>query len=237
MKTICGLVAVFFLGVCGIVSTKASDGEPFPLAEGTYWIYEGHVLFGGDSDKESEARVTGWKMEVVKAIRREGLVGAVVRGFPSDLDWSDGKAKAKESLVLESQDGGVYRVEDTEVSSSLERLRNPADTLRGLLRDEDLLLRFPLAQGKKFCDADGMARDDGMYCWVVMSAETASLDKIKGVTPGRRTVFTVRYATNPDDEEFDFVPGIGITAYGYHHHGTVAETELRLTEFHQGGNQ
>jgi hypothetical protein len=36
----------------------------------------------------------------------------------------------------------------------------------------------------------------------------------------------------PDDTEFDFVSGIGITSYEYHHHGTIAETELHLVEFH-----
>jgi hypothetical protein len=37
--------------------------------------------------------------------------------------------------------------------------------------------------------------------------------------------------TNPDDTELEFVPGIGFISYRYHHHGTVADTEMGLVEF------
>ena len=46
--------------------------------------------------------------------------------------------------------------------------------------------------------------------------------------------YRVEYATLPDDMEFDFVPGIGMVTYEYHHHGTTADTELHLIEFHDG---
>lgn len=71
-----------------------------------------------------------------------------------------------------------------------------------------------------------------MYCWIVGSPHPAALDGVKGVAPGKRTAYEIEYMTNPDDVEFDFVPGVGITSYEYHHHGTIAETELHLVEFH-----
>ena len=77
-----------------------------------------------------------------------------------------------------------------------------------------------------------MAREDGMYCWLVDSSRVISLDKFKGAPPGRHRVFTLAYRTNPDDQEFEIVPGIGITSYAYHHHGTIADTELKLTAMH-----
>jgi len=42
----------------------------------------------------------------------------------------------------------------------------------------------------------------------------------------------LEYWSNPDNAQFAFVPGVGITKYAYHHHGTVADTELQLVEFH-----
>jgi hypothetical protein len=58
------------------------------------------------------------------------------------------------------------------------------------------------------------------------------LNHVTGITPGTRTAYEVEFATNPDDREFEFVDGVGITSYQYHHHGTIAETELHLVGFH-----
>jgi hypothetical protein len=69
----------------------------------------------------------------------------------------------------------------------------------------------------------------------VSSLEHTSLQNISGVRAVEHEEYSLEFRTNPDDTEFSFVPGIGITKYNYHHHGTVADTELRLVEFHPGG--
>jgi hypothetical protein len=79
-----------------------------------------------------------------------------------------------------------------------------------------------------------MRRDDGEYCWVTGPARAASLTGVKGIQPEKRVAYRLEYRTNPDDMEFDFVPGIGMVTYEYHHHGTTADTELHLIEFHDG---
>jgi len=86
----------------------------------------------------------------------------------------------------------------------------------------------------KFGDVESVRRDDAHYCWVVATQETKELAEIKGF-PGRSAeVSVLRYITNPDDTKIEISPGIGILAYQYHHHGTVAETSLSLVEFHPG---
>jgi len=74
-----------------------------------------------------------------------------------------------------------------------------------------------------------------MYCWVAGPPHAANLDGVKGLTAGNRTAYEIEYRTNPDDTEFEFVPGVGITSYEYHHHGSIAETELHLVEFRGAG--
>jgi hypothetical protein len=37
------------------------------------------------------------------------------------------------------------------------------------------------------------------------------------------------YRTNPDDTEVFYAPGIGVTGYGYHHHGSPDSRDLVLT--------
>lgn len=48
-----------------------------------------------------------------------------------------------------------------------------------------------------------------------------------GRVAGRDTV-TVEYRSLPDYQAIDLVPGVGITRFVYVHHGTVAETDVRL---------
>jgi len=81
------------------------------------------------------------------------------------------------------------------------------------------------------------ARPDGRYCWVVASSRKASLSGLAGVESGNRDEFVLEYWTNPDNIRFTFVPEVGITKYEYHHHGTVADTELQLVGISSIGGQ
>jgi hypothetical protein len=61
-----------------------------------------------------------------------------------------------------------------------------------------------------------------------------TLDDIHGVSPRSAEVSLLRYVTSPDDTGYELAPGIGVLSYEYHHHGTVADTTLKLVEFHPG---
>ena len=91
-----------------------------------------------------------------------------------------------------------------------------------------------MAKGKKFCsDPEPMAREDDKYCWVVSSVDRISLLKVKGLEPRQYQVYEVSFKTNPDDTELQFLPGVGLISYQYHHHGSIADTELKLVAFHK----
>jgi hypothetical protein len=80
--------------------------------------------------------------------------------------------------------------------------------------------------------AESAKREDEMYCWVVESESRKNLETVLGLSSGSAPVFTITYRTNPDDTQIELSPGIGIIAYRYHHHGTTAETDVKLIEFH-----
>lgn len=223
-------LSLFVLRLAG--QTKPPETmEPFPMSVGTSWTYRGIVRWTHDVNKVSETKVD-WKMEIQRLVRRGEYTGAVIRGFPGDLDWSDGHANPTDSLLVRFGQEKFYLISKERFASSLEMLENPNQSLQGLLSDGDIFLQLPLAQGKKYCDAENMARSDGHYCWIVESSESIDLADLSGGTiKGRGTSFRIRYVTNPDDLTYEFVPGVGVTRYEYHHHGTVADTELRLTEF------
>ena len=208
--------------------------EPFPMSVGTSWTYRGVVRWTHDINKVSETTVE-WKMETRSLIHRGEYTGAVIRGFPGDLDWSDGKANPTDSLLVRFGQDKFYLISKERFASSLQLLENSNESLEGLPSEGDIFLQLPLAEGKKYCAAENMARTDGHYCWIVESSESTGLDELTGGTvKGPGTSYRIRYITNPDDVTYEFVPGVGITGYEYHHHGTVADTELRLSGFRRG---
>lgn len=207
--------------------------ETFPMSVGTTWTYRGIVKWTHDINKVSERSVT-WKMSIRRLIRHGEYTGAVISGFPTDLDWSDGSVNPTDSLLIQFGQQKFYLIPDERFAKSIASLENPNDSLIGLFDEHDLFLELPLARGRKFCEPEGMARRDSGYCWVVDSSKSINLDKVIGAPRGPQTSYRVRYITNPDDIDFDFVPGLGLIRYEYHHHGTVADTELRLSEFRSG---
>ena len=159
----------------------------------------------------------------------------VISGFPSDLDWSDGYPQVADSLLIEAR-SKFYLISGDRLQDAVRRFEQPADNLDGLFKDDDLILQWPLQSGQKFGDSGGLARADNMYCWFVSSVAPASMPAASGITAAKWPEYTLEFRTNPDDTEFSFVPDMGITKYSYHHHGTVADTELQLKEFHHAAD-
>jgi hypothetical protein len=229
---LCSLTLLPLLLAFGMPACRVSTEAPFPMSSGTYWIYRGTVRWThAGSDQVSDAPIT-WRTEIRRVIQHGDVHGIVISGFPFDSAWADDQPKISDSLLIESK-GKFYFIGDEHFQQAVQRLEQSSDSLDGLFSDNDLVLEWPLRKGQKYCDADGMARLDGRYCWVVASSRKVSLSGVAGVESGEHDEFVLEYGTNPDNTQFTFVPEVGITKYEYHHHGTVADTELRLVEFHQ----
>jgi hypothetical protein len=227
------LAAVILLVFAASTWAQDQTGDDFPLTPGTYWVYRGIVRSWAKGSATGKTTQITWRTTVTRAVRRDGFTVAVVKGLPGDLDWSEGNAEPKLSILIRTRDARFYLLEGDEAKSVLREFDNPHYSWQQLPIDDDWFLQLPLAEGKKFCDAQGMKREDGEYCWVTGPAHDAHLAGVKGIQPGRHVGYRVEYLTNPDDMEFDFVAGIGMVSYEYHHHGTTADTELHLIEFHK----
>jgi hypothetical protein len=235
-KLIIGMILLGFVGFAksDLPAQNPEPPEVFPLAEGTSWVYQGTVRwFDFSSGKAVKTRVT-WTTQVKRVTRRQHLTAAVINGFPWDLDWSDGHPQPIDALLLASDDGGYYESPLENVKDGVKRLADSSDSLQDLVDPDDILLQLPLAKGKKFCgDTEQMAREDDEYCWVVNSVDRISLLKVKGLEPKQYQVYEVSFRTNPDDTELQFSPGVGLISYQYHHHGSIADTDLKLVAFHK----
>jgi hypothetical protein len=220
----------------GLVASARVDGDlrrGFPLIPGTKWIYRGFVRSHDHDSSAGKVTPITWTMAVVHEFERGGVSAAVVKGFPADLDWSDGHTEPQLSILIGTQDARFYVNTLSAAGVTMDQIEDEKFSLRDLVKSDDGFLQLPLVEGKRFfCDQGAENRQDSEYCWVTGPPHAVELNHVTGVAPGARTAYEVEFATNPDDTEFEFVDGVGITSYQYHHHGTIAETELRLIEFH-----
>lgn len=223
-----------FLGVAAPLSQKpAAPASFFPLQAGTYWVYKGTVQwYDNENGKPASGEVT-WRMTVERVIRRKGVVAAIVTGFPGDLDWSAGTTEPKPWLIVENEGHQVF-YENLGPDYDLSKLDGDDHVFDKFMVDDNYFFQWPLHQGAKFCDDEAKKREDGMYCWTVAESATKKLDSVKGAPGIDQSVFQLQYRTLPDDTTIELVPGLGLLSYQYHHHGTVADTELKLVEFHLG---
>lgn len=214
-----------------IMSPSPDILDYFPLKTGAYWVYQGPVRWTRmNSSDVAEGEIT-WRMEVVRVIQRDDILGYELLGAPWDLAWYEpGKERSKYGII---QAGGrkFYRVS----LETLARLSNMTDDLSDLVNDSTIFLDTPLATGERFCDAASQARTDNMYCWVVGEGTPFEAGRIRGIDPARELLeYPIGNQTMPDASRMYFVPGIGISRYSYHHNGTVSEVDVHLIEYYPG---
>ena len=213
---------------------QAQSSQLFlPLTAGTSWVYSGTGTF---SEQEAEKPVTtnvSITMKVERVYQKPEFTLAVISGYPGDLDWSNGQVEPKPSLLIETVNHEVF-LDPLPPDFDYAKLDKDAASLEKLISEDNLLFRWPLKKGLKFGDAESVGRDDSNYCWVVLEQHTRNLSSVKGISSHAAEVFLLRYATNPDDTKMELSHGVGILSYEYHHHGTVADTSLKLVEFHPG---
>jgi hypothetical protein len=206
-----------------------------PLLPGTFWVYRGTTRsFDQDHQKPYTAKVS-LKMSVEKVLYEPEFTAAVFSGFPSDLDWSGGTTSLERSLWIETKSHSVY-LHALEPSTDLIKLERDPAALAKYMSEESFLFQWPLKKGQKFCDPESRKRQDDRYCWVVATQTKRDRGKRKGSPMQTMQIFLLQYVTNPEDQQMDLSPGLGLVGCRYHHHGSVADTQLSLVEFHRGEN-
>jgi len=206
--------------------------EFFPMSVGSYWLYEGTVSWADSANDEPAKQQVSWKMSVNKVIRNKDLVAAIVTGFPADLDFSAGAAVPQPWLILQDTKHNFFHV-NLGPNYDLTKFDGADPSFARFMDTDALLFQWPLRKGAKFCDFEAKGREDNMYCWVVSQETIKPEISIKGAPTSKLQVFALQYRSLPDDTTMELVPGLGLLSYEYHHHGTVADTELRLVEFHR----
>jgi len=226
------LLALLFAGPPQEVERARPDPAPlvqFPLRKGSRWVYEGEAEWTrGDKVQSGRVREV---MEVLAYLPGpEASFAAVVRGFPLDLAWYQPGRKAAISILV-CRKGRFYQRPSSGLKHALVHARILlADPAFPTAQEEDPFLDLPLAAGKVW--GTGASREDGMYCWVVEGPKARPFTAPAVARGAAFQPFTAVYRTNPDHMSLDFAPGLGLTAFSYEHHGTVARTQVRLVAYH-----
>ena len=236
------IVLLIFCSMSAVGRTQSETAPApfFPLKQGTYWIYQGDVRWTPSGSQEVNFAKLTWKMEIVEVFRRETITAARLKGHPEDLVWYEGEGAQPGDYVIVQVGPRYYLVEGERAQEVWGRVKDETDVLVDLVHDDELFLEEPLALHETFGPADQIARTDFSYFWYVEQAEPTDLSGIKGFsqivgTSSQPLAMRYRlvYRTRPDHTFVDVVPGVGITRFIYGHHGTVAETDVKLVEFHQ----
>jgi len=253
------LTALMVLGI-GSWELRARALPPvdsnLPLSKGTHWVYRG-TLRGHESQATCESppvtRDVAWRMEVVDTLVRGGVSAAVIAGYLVDLMNADvvkGRIDIPrtESLLIRQQDEKYYLLEDRDMRTALSRLKDPTDSLEGLIKNRGPHFDLPLSRGKVFGDPEQMAMsrkdiESGHTQWigdlyVVENVSDVSLTGIEGIAAATRVQrYQLRYLTNTSLRTMGFVHGIGITDFSFDYHPAgclMLETKVKLTSFHRG---
>ena len=228
MRIICGIVVILFL--CNVSPLVARQTQEFfPLSEGNYWVYRGTVKWTESENKVKKSPIT-WKMQVIKRLKNGPYEIALMKGHPADLCWYGPGQKPGEYLIV-WKDQKYYLIR---INNDTEKLINDESYLSTKADFNSLFLIAPLKKDMVFGSDPDNQRTDQMYVWFVDNEHRSKLSHVAGISEKKVfTKYTLMYRTNPDHQIVEFVPSVGITNFLYVHHGTVAEADVRLVEFHQ----
>ena len=232
-----------FLLVCvtalllGSFLKAEQEADYFPLTKGNYWIYQGETKFlvNNPVSKQNEPKteVLTIKMEVVDTAEGGNYFAALIKGMPSDLAWYEPGKPRGDYLILRVGSATYYKYTGERALKAWQALQeNDLEKLETPEMYRESLIDAPLMVGKVY-DGDFLNRVRGTrYCMDVESVapfDTKPYPNASGLK--NPVVFLCAYRTSPDHSIISFVPGLGITGYVYKHHGTLAETDLKLIEF------
>lgn len=226
------LSAGFALGLFLTSGLTARAGEEcIPWQKGTVWTYAAKVDWVDNKTKEIKSAEIPYEVTVVDTYAKENIRAARLRGFVFDLAWYEPGKQPSDCLLVQIGPNHLFIIEDGVEKIWPELARGTYDSYFPQLADAPLLLEMPLTDNARWGDLANTPRD--RYCWIVNGPGEFATSSVKGTPklPAKPQEFTVSYRTNPDDSAFDVVPGLGITRYAYHHHGTVSNAEAHLVKY------
>jgi hypothetical protein len=228
------LAIALWFGAVGLLPVQQADHvtqAPFPLIQGSHWVYEGTVRWTPPGSTQVFEKLILWEMEIVETLDRRAVVAARVKGHPRDLAWYENGREPTEYLIVQVWQNRYYLLQGERAAEVLKELRTDKPQYAHLVREGELFLEFPLVEGRAFGEASQLTREDRFYCWVVGQGQRNTLPGIKRTSTQPVSIWEITQRTIGGVESFDFGVGVGFTRYRFHHNGTVSDFDLKLVEY------
>jgi len=222
------LVAIVVAAAAG-TAPAGEDGAVFPFVTGTTWTYAGTVKWTPEGNHPRSGTVR-WTSEVADAFDHGDVAAALLKGGVWDLAWWSPEAQAGSYVVLRVRTR-YYLIYDNAnaIFAAVEesgRRALPSDL------EQEPWFDAPLKPGRLLRPREVAPRNDTRYGWLIANAAPVNVG-LTGMKTATRSAYVLTYLTLPDEEALTLVPGVGITSFAYVHHGTIAEANVHLVEYHR----
>lgn len=217
---------------------NVATADYFPLRVGNNWEYVGTAR--NDTEQgvvvEKKVRVV---MRVEGAVRGGNATLFIMKGHPSDAAWAleagdafqgavDVPASTYGYLVVANK---VFCVPEERLADVRQALEEEGYLKPELLSQEDLDFEFPLFRGQCFGSCNQLARSDRSYVWQVTNSTLYHHAAAEGAIT-EVPLYELKYLTRPDCTVVSFFPYTGAVSYSYSHHGTTAQVDVELHDYH-----
>ncbi len=223
------------LAVVLVMCAPGTAQDAIPMRQGSYWIYSGTVRWTESGSNAVRKAPVKMKSEVTEYVQRGPNAAALLHGVPSDLNWWN-PAKPLRAWHLLVRIGAAYYLSETGSKGGiLQTLKTlPPEKWKEKIDPKSIFFELPLKTGNRYCAPDQRERTDGRYCWVVLGSRPmwSKRKKSKLKTIYGKPAIRLTFLTAPDETTLRLIEGVGIVSYHFAHHGTVAEADVKLTEFH-----
>jgi hypothetical protein len=218
------LIAIIAFGFVLFQTPVVAQKKPFwdvgDIAEGfASYDYRGSVSFL--ERKKVKTDSISWSMRIDEIFERGSIRAWNITGHPIDLAWYKPGMRPIPRTIVEVAGRTYYLCP----ASVFNRVKDMNDSLKGLVWESEIVLDLPLSKGRQFGEAQQLKRKDGLYVWRVTEVRDSVRILQQGLHDTLR-VHTVVYRALNSVMTTEWVQGLGLIRFKYHHNGTPADCEL-----------
>ena len=199
----------------------------FGLVAGREWVYDGRAAWTTPQGRVERGRMR-WIMRCLTVRSVESVRVALVRGWVQGSAWYEPSAPATYAVLIESSER-LRAIQARDSATAVDSMNSVLGAGNRAGEHGELLVDSALAPGHVYgAITDRGPRDDDFYEWRVEDRAPIPVHAPWRSFASSTDAWRLAYRTLPDTQTLEFVPGVGITRFTYSHHGTTADTDLRL---------
>lgn len=192
-----------------------------PLDAGRSWTYAGSAVWSVPATGHADSGTVKWAMTVERARDVPGGRIGLIRGFVHELAWYQPGTVPRLS-ILACRGAELHLATFADDPAAQRAYDQWSDSLASRA---ELWLALPLRAGQRLGQVS--PREDTMYGWLVGIPEApVTIPDSCPRTAGPR--YELTYRSLPDLRIAEWQPGLGVTRFGYRHHGTPASVDVEL---------